>query len=187
MKTTQWIVFSFALIASKAFCIEWDARKFDLSAGVGFGAVNQENFNVSPVFSVTAGGQVPLLVEQHLRAATTISLAYAPIYAKVAGDIGGNYSSLNLNFYLEHDLSLGTKKAWIGLGLQAAVGTNFGQFKLLESGYSDILEDSLHGIFGFASRIEIPITSAYSASLLGQYSPMESALNSVNIGFTMSF
>ncbi len=186
MKITQWIVLSIVTLTSNAFCIEWDAKQFELGAGVGFGAVKQENYNAGPVFSLAAGGNVPLLVEQHLRMTGLLSITYAPIYAQITDDIGGNFTSFNGQLLVEHDLAMGSKKAWFGLGLQASAATNFAQFQLLDSGY-ETTQDTLHFSAGLLSRLEIPITPVYSAALQAAYSPMTAAQNGISIGLLMHF
>jgi len=187
MKLAQWIVCATVILSANTFSFEWDAKQLEAGFGTSWAFYNTEGYGTGPIFTLAAGGSVPILVEQHSRLTGLASYSFAPIYASESGDIGGNYSALNVQVLVEHDLAFGDRTAWAGVGLQGTFSYNLNQFKVLESGDFELIDSAITASTALIGRFEIPLSSVYSVTLTGQYSPLASAYSSVGAAFIMHF
>lgn len=176
-------VMMLVLLASTAHSLEWDAKKWLAHVGVGYSQPNDSAYNPAPIFQAGINLNVPVLVEQHLRAAGELQLNYHALQPEtVAGQAGGNLFELSASFWVEHDVKVGQHYIWLGLApsVSANLYSNHFQWQEQEGTLKPVEKDNPGLITGAAkARLVVPFGAALQVALQGQYSPLDGSYNGV--------
>ena len=184
MKTSNLICLCALLFTHVCYAAEWDAKQTFVTAGVGYASISTDSFETGPLLSLAGGFNVPLLVEQHLRATTALQLNYIPtVPTAEEGMFGGNFMSAGVSGVLEHDLIMGDKKIWLGAGIQGSMSFVSNQFQWQKNGsvLKAIATPSTIALSAeFLAKIEVPINQRMSFVVAGQLAPLSDSFSAIS-------
>jgi len=189
MKFLKTTLCALTLLTAHAHAIEWDAKQWEASAGVGFGKIATDGYSANAVFGFGGGVTVPVFVERHTRFAVLLSGLYNLAAAQEAKDaVGGNVISGGVSALIEHDISAQGKTLWYGYGINASGNYKFGQFTYTTENFDSVeIPNEFSPSISFIGRFEYPISNQLSVGAQAQYSPFEHSLTAATINAIFHF
>jgi len=189
MKFLKTTLCALTLLTAHAHAIEWDAKQWEASAGVGFGKIATDGYSANAVFGFGGGVTVPVFVERHTRFAVLLSGLYSAASPKETIDsVGGAFLTGGLSALIEHDISAQGKTLWYGYGINVSGNYRYSQFTYVSDNLEyELVPNEFSPSVSMTGRFEYPISNQLSVGAQAQYSPFEHSLTAATINAIFHF